>query len=94
MYEVLITVYVSIATYYQVGIIHCFRRVMLNDKALTVFFGRCPFSLLTACLLILIIAYLWPLTTVLRLLFYKQVQEHLHPPIKKCPRFEDEILFA
>ena len=94
MYEVLITAYVSIATYYQVGIVHCFHRFMKNDRALRLFMRKCPLSILTACLLILLIAYLWPIIAVLRLLFYKQVQNHLHLPIKRCPRYEDEKLFA
>ena len=94
MYEVLIAAYVSIATYYQVGIIHCFRKIVENDESLRNLLSRCPLSILSACLLILIIAYLWPIVAASRLLFKDWVCNHLHPPIKRCPDHENVILVS
>jgi len=93
MFEVLIVVYIGIATYYLIGIIDNYKCILETDSNLRHFVNKCKLALLFSCGLMLFIAYCWPILALSRLIFKRWIKDHLHPPIKTCPKYEVDNLF-
>jgi hypothetical protein len=66
MFELGLTVYIIVATYYMVGIIYSFKELEEKDALLRRFMKKCPPAKIFAMLLIALIAYMWPIGAILQ----------------------------
>ena len=61
MEPLIFTIYVAVATYYFLGILRTWTRIVRKDAVLRLFVKDCPSAKWFSALLMLLFAYCWPI---------------------------------
>lgn len=98
MNYLLVTVYIVVSTYYLVGILTCYDCIVKREATLRFFLKQCKPAALFACIMILVISYMWPIGLIVRPYIMVWFQNNIKPRKRRSAneyrRSEKRILEA